>query len=65
MVLLTVTNKIISLPECGLCANLCQVRKRFLADVDPLSLRSDLDDLQTTAALARHAQKRSLTIRKL
>lgn len=46
----------IFLPEGGLGANLWQVWQSFLADIDPLSLSADLDDLQTTSSLVTHAQ---------
>lgn len=46
------------LPKGGLGANICQVCKRFLADTDSLSLSTNLDDLQTTASLVKHAHMR-------
>lgn len=49
-----------SLPECGLGANLWQASKCFLADCNPLDLRADLDDLQTIPTLVtqKHASRR-------
>lgn len=40
-----------SLPEGGLGTDLCQVWESLLADIDPLGLSADLDDLQTTPSL--------------
>lgn len=46
----------IFLPEGGLGADLCQVCESFLADIDPLGLSADLDDLQTAQSLATRAE---------
>lgn len=51
----------ISLPEGGLGADLCQVCKSFLADIDPLCLSTDFDDLQTTPSLVTNTQTSHIT----
>lgn len=44
------------LPKGGLGANLCQVCKGFLADIDPFGLSADLDYLKTAPLLVTDAQ---------